>query len=345
MAITSKRSKWLIYGATGYSGKRIAQEAASRGYRPVLAARNGRAVKALAEQLGLEWESFDLTDKSTLLNSFKQFSTVLNAAGPFVDTYAPAVAACLSAGANYLDISGEVNVYEALAIKHAEALAANLTIMPGVGFDMVPGDCLALSLKDELPDATELSIGYSFDGTVSRGSARTALATFSPETLVRRGGKLVRLPAPMIRRFDFGPRSSVGSVDCYSMTFGDISIAWRTTLIPDVTSYLHVTKTFQDLATINDMEALAQMPDGPGDQELSTYKAFVVGEARNLSGKVVRMRVQTPQVYASTFAFASVIAQRVHEGQIAPGFQTPATAFGKAFILEFDGVILERLQV
>ena len=338
---TSKQ--WLIYGATGYTGRRTAERAVAMGLNPVLAGRRAVEVKALAENLGLKWEAFDLTNVNVVAASLSKYSAVLHCAGPFIDTYQPMIEACILAGTHYLDITGEVDVYEGLAAHEAKATQAGVMIMPAVGFDMVPGDCLALALKERMPDAHTLEIGYSFDGTITRGSIRSALKAFTPDSQVRRGNQLVRLPAPQARKFDFGPKSAGGEVDCYSNTFGDVSIGWRTTRIPNVTAYLHITEAFQKLAALTGEADILKLPEGPSDAELKTYSAFIVGEVRNAAGKVCRARMTTPQVYAVTFPLAATIAQRVHDGAVKPGFQTSAGMFGKDFILDFDGCSLEWL--
>jgi short subunit dehydrogenase-like uncharacterized protein len=337
------RETWLLYGATGYTGRRIARNAVEKGAKPVLAGRRESELRPLAEELGLDWEVFHLDDAALVQTKLARHAFVLNAAGPFAHTYRPIVEGCLAAGAHYLDISGEVDAYEGLAGYHDAALRAGIMVMPAIGFDMVPGDCLALALRNRLPDARVLDIGYSFDGTVSRGSARSALLAFSPETTVRRGGVLETLAAPTVRSFDFGPQSDDGRTDCHSMTFGDVSIGWRTTGIPDITAYIHLTKAFQDLAALPGPAALDQMPDGPTDEELTSLSAFIVGEATNERGQVVRARLRTPQVYALTFELATDIAQRVHDGLAPPGFQTPARALGGTYISNFGGCELQWL--
>lgn len=340
----TSRQQWLIYGATGYTGRRTAQWAVAHGMKPALAGRRAAEVEALAKSLGLAWESFDLADPATLASRLAKYSTVLHCAGPFIHTWRPMIEACITAGTHYLDITGEVDVYEGLADYETQARQAGVMMMPAVGFDMVPGDCLALMLKDALPDATSLDIAYSFDGTITRGSIRSALAAFSPDAKVRRSGALVRLPAPLARRFDFGPGSAGnGGVDCYSNTFGDISIGWRTTRIPDVTAWLHITEAFQKLALLTGEADILKLPEGPPDDELRTHRAYLIGEVRNAKGETKRARMVTPQVYAATFPLAATIAQRVHEGAAKPGFRTPAAMFGRDFILGFDHCTVEWL--
>lgn len=339
----NSKSQWLIYGATGYTGRHIAQTAVAMGLRPVLAARRAAEVRALAESLGLEWIAFDLSDVDAVARRLTSYSTVLHCAGPFIHTYRPMIEACIAAGTHYLDITGEVDVYEGLAQYESQALRSGITIMPAVGFDMVPGDCLALHLKERLPDAAALDIGYSFDCTITRGSIRSALAAFSPDAQARRDNRLVRLASPAVRKFDFGPESTEGEVECHANTFGDVSIGWRTTRIPNVTAYLHITKAFQQLATLTGEADILKLPEGAAEEELNTHRAFIVGEARNVAGTVCRARMTTPQVYAITFPLAATIAQRVHEGETQPGFQTPAGTFGKDFILGFEHCRLEWL--
>ncbi|MGO9048247.1 MAG: hypothetical protein ACLQFW_15400, partial [Xanthobacteraceae bacterium] len=49
------------------------------------------------------------------------------------------------------DITAEVDVFEALFARDAEAMRAGVTLMPGVGFDVVPSDCLAAHRKTSGP--------------------------------------------------------------------------------------------------------------------------------------------------------------------------------------------------
>jgi short subunit dehydrogenase-like uncharacterized protein len=53
--------------------------------------------------------------------------------------------ACLETKTHYTDITGEYQVFELLAGYDQKAKAANIMIMPGTGFDVVPSDCLALA--------------------------------------------------------------------------------------------------------------------------------------------------------------------------------------------------------
>lgn len=336
-----KRSQWLLYGATGYTGMRIAEEAVAQGLRPVLAGRREQELKELARRLDLDWRVATLDDRAALENLVGEFSTVLHAAGPFIDTWKPMLLACLASGTHYLDLTGEIPVYEAQAALHEQARAAGVMILPGVGFDMVPGDCLALHLKRAMPDAIRLDMGISFEGTMTRGTIRSALRSFSPAARVRRAHALTTLPEPFAREFDFGPGACGGRSVAYAMDFGDVSIGWRTTGIPDITSFLRPSKEFAALANIRSAADIAALPAGPSAEELRNFPSVLVAEVVNAGGEVLAARLETPQIYAITATVAAAIAQRVHEGQRRPGFQTPAALLGENFITGFTSCSLQ----
>ena len=335
------RKQWLIYGATGYTGTHIAELAVAKGIRPVLGGRNEQAIKALAERLYLDWRVADLGDAAALQSLASEFSVVLNVAGPFINTYKPMVEACLAAGTHYLDLTGEIPIFEGLAALDQRARKAGIMLMPGVGFDMVPGDCLALSLKRAMPDATHLEMAVSFEGTLTHGSILSALL-MQTATLVRRNHKLVPLDERLAREFDFGPGRCGGRVRSRALTFGDISVAWRTTGIPNITSYQRpVPEWAEMLRGIKTPADVAALPAGPTAEELANIPTIFVGEVRNSAGDVRAMRLVTPQTYAITFALATNIAQQVHEGNFRSGYQTPASVYGENFILELDGCHME----
>ena len=103
---------WMIYGANGYTGELIAREAVSRGLKPVLAGRTAAKVEALAASLGLQARVFDLENAAATSSGVQGMGLVLHCAGPFSATAAPMMAACLAVRAHYLDITGEISVFD-----------------------------------------------------------------------------------------------------------------------------------------------------------------------------------------------------------------------------------------
>jgi short subunit dehydrogenase-like uncharacterized protein len=65
--------------------------------------------------------------------AIKDVAVVLCAAGPFSTTSRPVADACLRSRVHYLDITGEIDVFEALAARDAEAKARGIMLLPGVG--------------------------------------------------------------------------------------------------------------------------------------------------------------------------------------------------------------------
>jgi short subunit dehydrogenase-like uncharacterized protein len=341
---------WLLYGANGYTGGLVARLAASRGHRPILAGRRADAVCAVAEELSLERRLFSLDDPARVDEGLKGMSLVLHCAGPFSHTSRPMADACLRTRTHYLDVTGEVAVFEALAARDAEARAAGVMLLPGCGFDVVPTDCLAAHLKRRLPTARRLALGFEALGRVSRGTAMTAIEGLHQGGLVRRGGVLTPVPAAFkTRTIDFGrgPRKAM------TVPWGDVSTAWHSTRIPDIEVYMAAPAALRAFARASrHLEPLlasgsvqrflkgrvrAGAP-GPSEEERRRGGAHVWGEAADDSGHRVTSRLVTPEGYAFTASSALAIVERVLAGQAPPGFQTPSLAYGPDFVLDLEGV-------
>ena len=169
-----QQDSFLLYGANGYTGRLVARHAAQYGLRPVLAGRRAEALKPLAEELGFSYKVVDLADMPALDAALSEHAVVLHAAGPFQYTAPQMVEACLRTGTHYLDINGDIEVFELLKGYDAAGKERGVMILPGVGFDVVPTDCLSLFLKKRLPDATELKLAFTtLGGGVSHGTAAT----------------------------------------------------------------------------------------------------------------------------------------------------------------------------
>lgn len=345
----------LIYGANGYTGQLIAREAVARGLRPTLAGRNGPALTRLGTELGLPVLVFGLGDPAELARRLGSFAAVLHCAGPFVETSAPMAEACLQAGTHYLDITGEYGVFEALARLDGRARAASVTLLPGVGFDVVPTDCLAAYLARRLPTATWLTLAFRGGGGVSRGTALTMATNLGAPAVVRRGGQLLEVPPGWkVATFDFGdgPRAAV------TIQWGDVSTAYYSTGIPNIEVYsaagrrtirwLRRTRWVRPLLASRFVRGLAQervrrRVTGPSDEARGRGSTAVWGEVIDGDGRRIRARLRGPEGYTLT-AIAAVMAMiRVLSGDCGPGFLTPSLAFGPDFVLGVPGVVREDL--
>ena len=346
--------KFMIYGATGYTGKLVARTAKALGMNPILAARNEARLKSIAGQHGFDYRAFDLSDTKALDDALSLVDVVLHIAGPFSQTSKPMVDACLRTGTHYLDITGEIDVFEACAARDAAAKDAGITIMPGVGFDVVPSDCLAAHMKARMPDAVELALSISGLGHMSRGTAKTGVESIGAGTRVRRDGQIVSLKVPPRADVDFGhgPRPSI------ALGWGDVSTAYHSTGIPRITVYFESSPELEQMAALGGFKRwiaslgfmqrrlkaqVDKMPEGPTDVERRAGQGVLVGEAINAAGERVVSRL-CPEGYTLTAMTSLEIVRRTLAGDVRPGFQTPSLAFGADFITDFDGCVRQDMN-
>jgi short subunit dehydrogenase-like uncharacterized protein len=344
---------FMIYGANGYTGELIVREAVARGLKPIIAGRTARKIAPLSGKFGLEARAFSLDDPEGIDSALKGISAVLHCAGPFSITSAPMVAACLRNGIHYLDITGEIEVFEAMAKRDEAAKDAGVMIMPGVGFDVVPSDCLALHLKERLPAATKLQLAFCGLGGLSHGTQTTMTMNIGNGGAVRRDGKIVNVPtAWKTREIDFGKFKKVG----VTIPWGDVATAYHTTGIPDIEVYtavppaqinlLRLARYLGGILATGPMQKILQsrIPEGgPTDEERRAGATYLWGRAEDDHGNVVESRQTGPEGYTLTVLSALAIVQKVLNGDFRPGFQTPARAYGSGLILEIEGA--ERVDL
>jgi len=343
-------SELLIYGANGYSGRLIVDAAVKRGMQPIVAGRNEKQVAQVGKELGLAHRSFDLADPAALKTGLAGIKVVLHCAGPFSATALPMLAACLAHRVHYLDITGEFKVIEDVAARDADLRAAGVMAMCGVGMDVVPSDCLAAHMKQRMPGAIRLELFVRALEKLSRGTATSFVENMGLPNVVRENGALVERVAGMDRRtMEFAGGKPVSMV---SLPWGDISTAWRTTGIPNIKVYMSLmpgaaqmirfTGRFRGLFQSESMQGFFKRQaqrwiSGPTQAYRDKQTAEFIAVASDAAGNTCRSHLVTKEGYAFTADSASEIAQRVLDGAVQPGFQTPGGLFGPNFVLEFDG--------
>lgn len=339
--------KWLLYGAYGYTGELIAREAVKRGMKPVLAGRNVQKLKPLADELELEMRGFSI-DEQTADHLFG-IDAVLHCAGPFSETSALMIEACLLANAHYMDITGEITVFERTYSQHERAKEAGVVLCSGVGFDVIPTDCTALKLKELLPDATHLALGFESDSGISRGTYKTMIQGLGSGSAERRDGKLTAVPIGSQRRtidFGRGKRAAMG------IPWGDVATAYYTTEIPNITTWIPFPKPLAAgtglLKALQPLLASSRVQDtlskwvekrvsGPDETLRSNSPAYIWGEARNDAGIVKVARIQTANVYDLTVYGALASVNGVLAGNFTGGSYTPSQLFGSEFLETLPG--------
>jgi len=234
---------WMLYGAYGYTGSLIAQEAKNRAISPVLAGRSAEKLIPFAENLNLDYIVLDLKNENALVKTLEEFDLVFNSAGPYKFTSAPMVKACLKSSTNYVDITGEIPVFEQNFRYDAQAKDKGIAIISGVGFDVVPTDCLAKYVSEKITEPTTLDLGITAMSNPSPGTLKTMLEHYNIGQLVRRNGILIPLEKEEIRKIQFSDKERT----VRSVTWGDLSTAYRTTGIPNITTYFPLPKKFTNL--------------------------------------------------------------------------------------------------
>ncbi len=341
----------LLYGANGFTGELVARQAVVAGLRPILAGRDAVGVGALAARLGLEHRVVGLDDPAALRAALAGCRAVLHCAGPYASTSRPMVDACLAERIHYLDLTGEIAVLEAIFARADEARRVGSVLLPAVGFDVVPTDCLAATLHEQLPEADELELAFVADGGGwSRGTVVTMLEGLHLGGAARQGGRLVPEPvAAHTLELDL----PVGRRRVASIPWGDLATAWRTTGIPNLRVYAGISpprlrwlrrmRWATRLTAIGPLRRAAQRwvrrrITGPDAATRANARCYVWGRVRAPGGDEQSALLVTPEGYTLTADAAVAAARRVLRGEVPPGSWTPAQALGAAFVTTLPGV-------
>ena len=347
---------FLIYGSYGYTGQLIVERALKEGLRPVLAGRNEKKLRAQAEQHNLDCRTFPLHDRAKLDSALLEVEAVLHCAGPFVHTFSRMAEACLRTRRHYVDISGEIVGFEALARMGEQAKEAGIMFLPGAGFDVVPSDCLAAHLKQRLPSARQYRLFVRGVGAgISRGTAKSAIENMHRQGMIRRDGQLVQVPpAWNVRERDFGR----GYTKVVSVGWGDVSTAYYSTGIPNIETYFALPesaiKFMRFMRVVGPL--LYNRPvkgilkwlanrfiKGPSIEKRRGASAIFVGEVMGQKGERAVSKLMTPEGYTCTALTTVEIMKRILNDGWKPGFQTPSLAYGSNFIMQFEWVRREDL--
>ena len=347
--------KFLIYGATGYTGKLIAKLAKKHRFTAMLGGRNSEKLKMLSETHDLDYRSVSLDNNSALKDVLSEIDCVLHCAGPFSETAAPMIKACLETRTHYLDITGEIEVFERHALLDKEAKSSEIMIMSGVGFDVVPTDCMAAYVKKGLPDADQLFLSVSGAGKISPGTAKTAIESIGRGTQIRRDGRIVQTATPLYKEADFGN----GPVKTIAVSWGDVATAYYTTGIPDIRVYFQSNSQMEKMVRMAKLtrwilsrpivqkrlkSIIGRKVKGPDETDRNSTRMTIIAEALNSEGTKVVSKLITPEGYNLTGLTALEIVKRTLEGEIKTGYRTPAMVYGADFITEFKGVVREDIQ-
>jgi short subunit dehydrogenase-like uncharacterized protein len=350
---------WMIYGANGYTGRLAARYATDHNLSPVLAGRDGDRIRPLADQLGLESRVFDLANEVVAATNLEGVAAVLHCAGPFSATSRPMLAACLRAGTHYLDITGEISVLEGIHSRQEEIRNAGIVAIPGVGFDVVPTDCLAAMLKRDLPSAAHLKLAFKPRyGKLSPGTTRTMVEGLPEGGRIRKDGAIIKVPPAY--KIETIPFTETLSATAVTLPWGDVATAYYSTGIPNIEVFAGVpeeqigkmkipgpVRWLLGQAPVQALlrRAIASRVKGPTDEQRARDEVYLYGEAWDDAGHRVALRLRTREPYTVTAEAGVKSTLKVLENRLAPGTYTPSTAFGADYVLALEGTILGRVAL
>jgi short subunit dehydrogenase-like uncharacterized protein len=276
-------------------------------------------------------------------------AVVAHCAGPFSATSAPMLDACLASNTHYVDITGEIGVFEAAHRRDAQARELGLVVCPGVGFDVIPSDCLAACLHQALPDATHLALGFDSGSGLSPGTAKTAVEGLKFGGKVRRAGVITDVPLGYKRRaINFGR----GEKPAVTIPWGDVSTAYHSTGIDNIEVYLPAPTAVAMLMRLIDplrpllgldgvqnwlKVLLGKRVQGPDAAARARQRTWLWGEVRNAAGEVKSARLETANGYEVTVHGTLLAVRHLLDYQGPGGYFTPSRLLGERCVEQLPG--------
>lgn len=363
MPTDATRSGLVIYGATGFTGRQIAELAAQRMANqparqpgalwtqpPMLAGRDTEKLRPLAKSLGLPFTAVALDDRPRLDALLSQRAFVINAAGPFSATAEPLAKACVRTRTHYLDVSGEFGSFRRVDDLNVDATQLGVMLMPGAGFVVAASDYLLAEIRDAMPAVRTVRVAVSTPSRLSRGSLATLLETTREGVAVRRAGGLTTVPVGQLERTfvfankDFGP-----PVLCAAVQLPDLLSAHVTArTVENVETYAEADTLRRIWFQVTGVAAMglqfdavkralrsqiARLPDTTALAEQDSARQVFVVEGEDAYGALtLRARFEAADTYAfsawSAVTLAELAAERLRRTSSLPtGFRTPAGEF------------------
>ncbi len=344
------KKKILIYGAYGYTGYRITELAISQSLPVIIAGRDMYKVQTMARELNVEYRFFDVHPDEFIFQ-FKDIHTVINCAGPFSSTANAVVEGCLETSTHYLDITGEIDVFESLQKVNQQAQEKGIMIMPGVGFDVVATDCLAKYLSDKMPTAERLELAFHGFIKSSAGTTKSQVERLKVGGGIRENGVLKVVPIlSKSKELTFvKDDGTTVNKQTYLIPWGDLSTAYWTTKIPNIEVYQHFPKSMVRLAKISryirwllklkwyeNFVKWIQLKFNPplkiGD--VNKTRMLVLGTVWDKDGNSISARLSTSEGYQFTAEASVTILRKILQGEYEVGYQTPAGCYGAKLLQE-----------
>jgi short subunit dehydrogenase-like uncharacterized protein len=331
------KNKILIYGAAGYMGQLFLKTIKNKGFDIVLGARTSFAAEYPVRQ-------FSLDNPSLILDNLKDVKLVINLAGPFSKTNKQLVEACIKSGSHYIDIAGEMPELETVFEYDDLAKKAQIMLMPGAGFGVVPTDIVANLAHQKLPNATHLKIAYVTNGGASRGTLKTVLADINKEGVILENG-IFKSAKPAFKQFSFTAKNATHQL-VYNPWRADLFSAKISTGIQNIETYANFPSFIVKMMHgkwlwLRDFllkRMLNFLPVGPSDKQLKNGSTISYAEVSNAKGEKASATIWGPEAYVFTAQTLLNITKRIMADDIKVGYQTP-NIYGKALLEDIPNIV------
>lgn len=337
----------MLYGANGFTARLIIDKLKALPSEIILSGRNQDTIEALAKEHHLESRVFALNHQPTVVKNLDGIGLVINCAGPFNMTALPLAKAALKSRSHYIDITGEIGVFQTLHLLDAEARSQGISIIPGVGFDIVPTDCLSKLLVQRAIEPRSLVLAVITKNTrPTHGTLKTALLHADQPTIVRRINGIVRSkPKEALHKIVLNNRE----VSCVRAPLPDLFCAHLSTGIEHIDTYLAMPKKLQALSILLPLirkvsgkplfqkiisGLIDRLPNGPSVEQQKHGSAYIVGEVSGRNRRVERGVLITPEPYVYTGDVLVAATKHWLENGLESGFHTPSQAFGATFAID-----------
>ncbi len=346
----------VLYGATGFTGKLVATELARRDVGFTLAGRNAGKLAVLAAEHGVPWQAAAAGDTRALRDLLADASVVINCAGPFTLAGYALPTAAAETGTHYIDSTGEQTfmqrLFETLGPAAEKSGAA---LVPGMGFDYVPGDCIARIVCRDVEPVDSLVLAYQVEGFgMTRGTMRSALEMLGGDTVVYRDGRWSPEPRGIQRSwFDFP--APLGRQRMTRYPAGEVITVPRHTKVRNVTTMLTASTSIPDeraqaLMTYTEPligaalrtplrgllnTAIGKLPEGPSEESRRGARFTICAVATGADGRVANGSVNGTDIYGLTAVALGWAAERMADpGYDRAGALGPAAAFDPVELLD-----------
>ena len=347
---------WMIYGAYGFTGGLILEEALRRGHKPIVAGRDGRRLTDLAQRHGLDSQALSLDDPAGLRAAIRGRDLVVNAAGPFSETAPYLIDACLDTGSAYVDVSGEFHHLKFVETLDARAKQAGVALLTGAGFGVTYGDGLARYALDRLPNATRLRLSVAAtNAQVTPTVQRTIVSVLARGGYAVEGGRFRSRPLAHQR---WTIRATPSEVAFAAAPLGELAALRRSTGVADIVvgrplptgearALRLLSPLVQGALAVPAIRRFASRDRGdrpaPAPTPAGGWRSRIWAEACNDHGDSVLVQLETGEGYAATAEAALVNIEAVL-AQRPEGAFTPGLAFGARHLASLPRVRITNLD-